>query len=664
MSDGIDLKDARRRFCKEHNTKSYLETMGVQLIGKGEKLKAKCPFHEDSNPSFSLNTNDGSWNCFAGCGKGGVVELVALHKKVSVETLLSDFAAKNSNGKTLHAPAPPVNWNECVEEFGEVHRARLMEWRGFSEKFVNHLVERKMIGICEGNLAFPIFAAGKVIGTHQRLKKGGWITRGGTGSPWVIGDHFENVLIFESQWDAFALMDAVDWFGTSISALCSIVITRGAARGKEIKNMFPVKGKMIVWMQNDEPDPKTGLKAADKWLSDIISVLHRVHVCRPPKEWKDLNDWRKDGFAEPGEIIALMESAEIYRDPTLPQLPPPLDFRKMMKFNPNDDSDCLIGNRYLCRGGSAIWVGGSGLGKSVMILQAAIQFALGESMLGLDPKRPLKSIILSAEDDEGDLSETLQGVLRGMNIEEGSAKFNQVIENVLLYQETTLKGLPLIGYAQQLVIEHKADLLWLNPLLSYYSGNPSDPEKSAEFTGALSNMQFMTKVCTMLVHHTGKPKDSETTKTWSIDDFSYIGLGSSVWTNWARAILVLQSMKSPKGTFVLRFAKRGQRSGVVNDNGDRVREIYIQHAEKGLCWVASDFCPSGDENEGNGRPSKASWAKVYDAWDGSDKTNRELKTLLSTVLDISDKTAGRIILKWSGVYIFKNTKDMWTKGGQ
>ena len=37
----------------------------------GQQAKGLCPFHEDKNPSFSFNIEDGKWKCFAGCGEGG-----------------------------------------------------------------------------------------------------------------------------------------------------------------------------------------------------------------------------------------------------------------------------------------------------------------------------------------------------------------------------------------------------------------------------------------------------------------------------------------------------------------------------------------------------------------------------------------------------------------
>ena len=645
----------REQFSEAHPIETVLAEMGVELKGEGDNKKAKCPFHNDKNPSFSVDLKTGSWKCFSGCGGGGVVELISKRTGKTPDAILNEF----KGGEPATNPVYRVDWDECVAAFGAEHVERLQQWRGYSKEFSEALVAHRMIGICDGNLSFPIIAGGRVIGTHQRFKNGGWITKGGRGDPWVIGDHFEHVIIFESQWDAFAMMDAVGWFRSNWSASCAIVITRGASKGRQIQNLFPVTGRIICWMQNDKPDEK-GNVPSEKWLLDIVSVVRKVRVCRPPADFKDLNEWRLDGYATPTEIITVMETAQEYRDPNLPQVRDPLSLDAMMAFNANDDADCLLGRRYLCRGGSALWVGGSGIGKSVITIQAAITFALGEDLFGLKPRRPLKSIIVSAEDDFGDISETMQGVLTGMGIAPGTAKYQQVKENVLVFSESVLKGLPFIGWVEDLITEHKSDLVWINPLLSYYSGNPSDPEKSSEFTGALSAMQSRTKVCTMVVHHTGKPKEAESQKQWSVDDFSYIGLGSSVWTNWARAIVVLQSIKEPKNTFVLRFAKRGQRAGIVNDDSEKVREIYLEHAEKGLRWVQSEFCPNESENKRSGRPAKTSFAKVFDSWDGTPKTTPEMKQFLSATLAVSEKTAWRTIQKWCGIHLSKTKDDLWT----
>lgn len=49
----------------------------MELVEQYVDLKhgmGKCPFHDDRNPSFSVNEKENYWNCFAGCGGGSVID--------------------------------------------------------------------------------------------------------------------------------------------------------------------------------------------------------------------------------------------------------------------------------------------------------------------------------------------------------------------------------------------------------------------------------------------------------------------------------------------------------------------------------------------------------------------------------------------------------------
>ena len=47
---------------------------GVQLRKQGRVLVGFCPFHKETNPSFTVWPETGTWHCFgAGCGRGGDV---------------------------------------------------------------------------------------------------------------------------------------------------------------------------------------------------------------------------------------------------------------------------------------------------------------------------------------------------------------------------------------------------------------------------------------------------------------------------------------------------------------------------------------------------------------------------------------------------------------
>ena len=83
-------------------------------------------------------------------------------------------------------------------------------------------------------------------------------------------------------------------------------------------------------------------------------------------------------------------------------------------FDAENDPDNVLGNRWLCKGGSCLFVGQSGIGKSSLCMQLAINWALGRTTFGIRPERPLKSLIVQAENDVGDVAEMFQGKFVGI----------------------------------------------------------------------------------------------------------------------------------------------------------------------------------------------------------------------------------------------------------
>ena len=70
----------------------------VDLIGSRIELKpnntARCPFHDDHNPSFSINVREQYWYCFS-CAKGGdVIRFIELFDKKPFYEVLTELAEK------------------------------------------------------------------------------------------------------------------------------------------------------------------------------------------------------------------------------------------------------------------------------------------------------------------------------------------------------------------------------------------------------------------------------------------------------------------------------------------------------------------------------------------------------------------------------------------
>ncbi len=84
---------------------SLFEYFGTHLDKKGKSYTGLCPFHDDKNPSLSVDQEKGLYNCF-GCGESGdVFDLVRVVKGFSFTeslTFLKEYSG-NGNNKTVRA---------------------------------------------------------------------------------------------------------------------------------------------------------------------------------------------------------------------------------------------------------------------------------------------------------------------------------------------------------------------------------------------------------------------------------------------------------------------------------------------------------------------------------------------------------------------------------
>jgi DNA replication protein DnaC len=202
-----------------------------------------------------------------------------------------------------HKPKP-INWQECVDAFSAKHLEWLSDSRGYSGEFCAWLHKRGLVGLHDGCIAFPVHdAQGNVVAAHFRLKNGKWnyAPTGVKTCPLVIGELLpgDTVYVFESQWDAFAFMDAS-------GIRDGIIITRGASNGALVANLIPQAATIYVWPQNDAP--------GQKWAKDVCAHTKcAVKSAKTPSQFADLNDWTRGG-ATSDDLLQAMMSAEVVRE--------------------------------------------------------------------------------------------------------------------------------------------------------------------------------------------------------------------------------------------------------------------------------------------------------------------------------------------------------------
>ena len=270
----------------------------------------------------------------------------------------------------------------------------------------------------------------------------------------------------------------------------------------------------------------------------------------------------------------------------------------LRSFDAKHDPDCLIGNRYMVRGGNCLWAGGSGYGKSSLMMQVVVHLATGTPIYGLKSYRPLKQLIIQAENDQGDMSEQLNGVFNGIarigEIDlEGNAE--KIEKNIGIHRVLGKSGNSFLALLDTLLEIDRPDMVWIDPLFSFAGCDLMNAEKTGRFLReGLFPIFVKRKVCGQVLHHIGKPPKEEGQEASTID-LQYLGFGTSEIQNSFRAVNILKSVGG--GIFKLAFTKRGERAGARTPDGEWTREVYLQHSklEDGICWTQCDE-PEGKES--------------------------------------------------------------------
>ena len=280
---------------------------------------------------------------------------------------------------------------------------------------------------------------------------------------------------------------------------------------------------------------------------------------------------------------------------TTPQ-PPAAKSLGDLKRRTADDPNELLRTGYLCRCAGLLIAAPSGIGKSSFAIMAMILWAIGRAIFGIIPVRPLKSLLIQAENDDGDIAEMRDGVIAGMDLTDEEKK--AALENVIVVHENTRTGRAFFDHTVAPLLElHRPDLLWIDPALAYLGGDVSSQKDVGFFLRNLLNPLLSQFNCgCVVIHHTNKPSKGEEKSAWQAGDFAYLGSGSAEWANWARAVLAIRSIGSHE-IFELRAGKRGSRIGWKDEDGKTSFARLIGHAtEPGvICWrtASEDETPAG-----------------------------------------------------------------------
>jgi DNA primase len=87
---------------------ALIESKGISLKKNGKGYKGLCPFHEDTNPSLSINPETNLWQCF-GCNAGGdAIRFIELYENIGFKEAVAQLSGVRDqmSAKEKKTPEP------------------------------------------------------------------------------------------------------------------------------------------------------------------------------------------------------------------------------------------------------------------------------------------------------------------------------------------------------------------------------------------------------------------------------------------------------------------------------------------------------------------------------------------------------------------------------
>jgi DNA primase catalytic core len=199
-----------------------IQSKGITLKKNGKSYKGLCPFHEDSNPSLSVNPRENLWQCF-GCGAGGdVIRFVEMFDKVDFPQAVSELSAVSTQLSAASQKESLAESRKLTAERSSVKARKLLNkvmsfyQHTFSEDLRGLRYLKDERGITD-NQSFKDFGVGYVNGTllailpededvHSALKRIGILNEKGH-------EMFYNCVVFPLYSEAGSV---VNLYGRSI----------------------------------------------------------------------------------------------------------------------------------------------------------------------------------------------------------------------------------------------------------------------------------------------------------------------------------------------------------------------------------------------------------------------------------------------------------------
>lgn len=267
--------------------RDVIEKMGVEIeMESNGWLVAKCPLHTDEHRSFAVNEENGGWSCYAGCGKGSFIELIARYGGVTNQearkrlleegTVVSEDTLVQELLRGPRAERLPVELEDLFFEQGKTYR--YMANRGFTTETLKAFDVGR--DLTERAVVIPAYEGERLVGLIKRRIDPGWRMKYDYTRRWAKSQHVfgldrcegDEVVLVEGAVDAMWLHQ----YGFPGAALLG-------SRMSEVQRDKVLRRMRRVTLAFDPDD--AGFKCTDDALQQFASRGVEVRVVVWPFHW-------------------------------------------------------------------------------------------------------------------------------------------------------------------------------------------------------------------------------------------------------------------------------------------------------------------------------------------------------------------------------------------
>jgi len=274
--------------------------------------------------------------------------------------------------------------------------------------------------------------------------------------------------------------------------------------------------------------------------------------------------------------------------------------RDLLKHMRNANDSSLIGDCFLERGNSLIFLGAPGAGKSKSAQALCGSLATGTAFVDMKPARALRVLYVQAEDTIDDLAESFQGFVK--HTLDGDKDSIELLEkNLTIVTVVGHSGPEFLEWLEKACERHKPDVVVVDPLLAFIGCDLVDQKSVTRFLRGLLHPILIKHNCGFIgVHHKRKGEEGS-----ELDQ----GLGSTEFSAFFRGAISLSVSKARHQELTMKVVKRQRQLGWTDADGNPTDTKYLLKGQDGVYFTeVSGFEPSSVKL--GGRPRKNSEADI------------------------------------------------------